>query len=94
MSKEKNTNKTKKVGTKKTTPKKTTPKKNVLETGTVLHYNPSRKMGYIRVERTNEDVLVSKSGLIDEIKENDKVTFKLKPSNKGPVAYEVRVVKV
>lgn len=59
------------------------------ETGRVKFYDEAKGFGFITVERTNEDVFVHVSGLIDEIKEDDEVKFRVVESKKGLTAVDV-----
>ncbi|MCA9381339.1 cold shock domain-containing protein, partial [Candidatus Dojkabacteria bacterium] len=43
--------------------------------GTVKFFNKSKGFGFITADDTKEEIFVHISGLIDDINENDKVTF-------------------
>lgn len=60
--------------------------------GKVAFFNDSKGYGFINEEETQERYFVHINGLIDEVKENDKVTFELEKGPKGMNA--VRVKKV
>jgi CspA family cold shock protein len=62
-----------------------------LRTGVVKFYIDEKLFGFITDDQTGEEVYVPVSGLIDEIKKNDKVTFVLSEGNKGREAIEVRI---
>lgn len=57
--------------------------------GTVKFYNDQKGYGFIKVEGTGEEVFVHATGLLDEIKENDRVSFDLKDGKKGLNAFDV-----
>lgn len=61
--------------------------------GTVKFFNETKGFGFINDSETGKDVFVHVSGLVDKIKENDKVTYELKDTPKGPSATEVRIVR-
>ena len=63
-----------------------------VKTGTVKFFNESKGFGFISSEETQEDYFVHVSGLIDEIREGDKVEFDLKEGRKGLNAVEVKVL--
>lgn len=60
---------------------------------TVKFYIDEKLFGFLIDEETGEEVHVPVAGLIDEIKKNDKVTYRVENGKKGPEAVEVRVVK-
>ncbi len=63
-----------------------------MNTGTVKFFNESKGFGFITEEGTNNEHFVHISGLIDDIRENDKVEFELKQGKKGINAVNVRVL--
>ncbi len=62
-----------------------------MKKGTVKFFNYEKGFGFINSDETGEDIFVHKTGLIDQIKENDKVEFEVKQGNKGMNAVDVRV---
>ena len=60
--------------------------------GTVKFFNDSKGFGFIVDEETGKDIFVHVSGLVDEVKENDEVTFDVAEGRKGPNAVDVRLV--
>ena len=63
-----------------------------MHTGTVKFFNGTKGFGFIKEDDTNEEHFVHVTGLIDEIREDDKVEFELKQGNKGLNAVNVRVI--
>ena len=63
-----------------------------MKTGTVKFFNDTKGFGFIIDDETKQDFFVHVTGLIDEIREGDKVEFDLKEGQKGMNAIEVRVV--
>ncbi len=61
-------------------------------TGTVKFFNESKGFGFIVEDDSNTEHFVHVSGLIDEIREGDKVEFELKEGRKGLNATDVKVV--
>jgi CspA family cold shock protein len=60
-----------------------------MQSGTVKFFNETKGFGFITVDGSNQDVFVHVSGLVDEIRENDKVTFEVTQGKKGPNAVNV-----
>jgi CspA family cold shock protein len=61
-------------------------------TGTVKFFNESKGFGFIVEDDSNTEHFVHISGLIDEIREGDKVEFELKEGRKGLNATDVKVI--
>jgi CspA family cold shock protein len=62
-----------------------------MQKGTVKFFNQTKGFGFIQTDGSNQDVFVHVSGLIDEIRENDKVTFQVEEGRKGPNAVNVEL---
>lgn len=63
-----------------------------METGTVKFFNEEKGYGFIKHDDSEQEFFVHKSGLIDQIRENDSVEFEIKQGPKGMNAVDVRVV--
>jgi CspA family cold shock protein len=61
-------------------------------TGTVKFFNSEKGFGFIKHDDSNKETFVHASGLIDEIKENDKVEFDLQNGKKGMNAVNVKLI--
>ena len=61
-------------------------------TGTVKFFNSEKGFGFIRHDDSSKETFVHASGLIDEIKENDKVEFDLQNGQKGMNAVNVKLI--
>jgi CspA family cold shock protein len=59
--------------------------------GTVKFYNSEKGFGFIKPDDSSEDVFVHTTGLIDQIQENDKVTYELERGKKGMNAVRVKM---
>jgi len=59
--------------------------------GVVKFFNESKGFGFIKETGTEKEYFVHVSGLVDEIKEGDKVEFELKEGKKGLNAVNVKV---
>ncbi len=61
-----------------------------VRTGKVKFFNTDKGFGFIEQKNTGEEFFVHVNGLIDNIKENDSVTFELERGNKGMNAVRVK----
>ncbi len=61
--------------------------------GTVKFYIDEKLYGFLSDDETGAEVFVPVGGLIDEIKKNSKVTYRLQEGKKGPEAGEVKLRK-
>ena len=62
-----------------------------MKTGKVKFFNDSKGFGFIIDDETGKDYFVHVSGLIDEIRDEDAVTFELQEGKKGLNAVEVKL---
>jgi cold shock protein len=62
-----------------------------MSNGTVKFYNDSKGFGFIKESNSNKEYFVHSSGLKDNIKENDEVTFDLEQGKKGLNAVNVKL---
>lgn len=62
-------------------------------TGIVTFFNDSKGFGFIKDLKTQESIFVHVNGLIDEVKENNRVTFEVEKGLKGPIAVKVKIDK-
>ena len=60
--------------------------------GIVKFFNNSKGFGFIKSSESGEDIFVHSLGLIDEIRENDKVEFEVEQGQKGLNAVNVKVI--
>lgn len=65
--------------------------KQTMQTGTVKFFNETKGFGFIKPDEGGEDIFVHASGLIDQIRENDKVKFNVERGKKGLNAVNVEI---
>jgi len=63
-----------------------------MKEGTVKFFNNSKGFGFIKPTDSSEDIFVHESGLVDDIRENDKVQFDVEEGKKGLNAVNVKVI--
>lgn len=63
-----------------------------MSTGTVKFFNTTKGYGFIKDNESGNEYFVHVSGLIDDIKENDEVSFELQEGKKGLNAVDVKLV--
>ncbi|MEA3317253.1 MAG: cold shock domain-containing protein [Bacteroidota bacterium] len=63
-----------------------------MKKGTVKFFNNAKGFGFVIEDETKEEYFVHVSGLIDEIREDDKVEFELTEGKKGLNAVNVKVI--
>ncbi len=61
--------------------------------GRVTFFNDSKGYGFIKDKSSGDDIFVHVNGLIDNIMENDKVTFETERGPKGLNAVNVKVIR-
>jgi CspA family cold shock protein len=60
--------------------------------GTVKFFNNQKGFGFISQNDNRSELFVHASGLIDEIQENDQVSYDVAEGKKGPNAINVKLV--
>ncbi|MCJ0741748.1 MULTISPECIES: cold-shock protein [Pedobacter] len=63
-----------------------------MQEGTVKFFNVTKGFGFIIPTNGGPEVFVHSTGLIDEIRENDKVQFDVEQGRKGLNAVNVKVI--
>ena len=63
----------------------------MMNNGTVKFFNESKGYGFITPDDGGKDVFVHVNGLIDDIREGDKVNYETEEGRKGLNAVEVRL---
>jgi len=64
----------------------------IMNNGIVKFFNDTKGFGFIKDKKSEKEYFVHVSGLIDEVRENDEVTFDLQEGKKGLNAVNVRRV--
>jgi cold shock CspA family protein len=72
------------------TPKQENIVVDVTRKGTVAFFNEAKGYGFIKDEQTQESIFVHINGLVDAVKDNDKVTFETEQGPKGLNAVKVK----
>ena len=61
-----------------------------MKTGTVKFFNVSKGFGFIVVDGSGQELFVHVTGLVDQIRDGDKVTFDEQEGKKGLNAVNVK----
>jgi cold shock CspA family protein len=61
-------------------------------TGIVTFFNESKGYGFIKDQENHNSIFVHAKGLIDEIRDHDKVTFEIEMTPRGPSAIGVKLI--
>jgi CspA family cold shock protein len=64
-----------------------------MQEGTVKFFNETKGFGFIRPNDGSEDIFVHASGLIDRVRENDRVQFETERGKKGINAVRVQTIR-
>lgn len=62
-----------------------------MNTGKVKFFNDSKGYGFIKEDESEKEYFVHVSGLVDEIRQDDTVTFDLKEGKRGLNAINVKL---
>lgn len=60
-----------------------------MKEGTVKFFNETKGFGFVKETSTGQEYFVHVSGLVDQVRENDSITFELKEGKKGLNAVNV-----
>ena len=61
--------------------------------GIVKFFNQTKGFGFIREENSGTEYFEHATGLIDKVRENDRVNFELKEGRKGLNAVNVKLIQ-
>lgn len=61
--------------------------------GTVTFFNDSKGYGFIRDLESKQSIFVHANNLLEDVKENNLVSFEIVKAQKGPTAVQVRIYK-
>jgi CspA family cold shock protein len=64
-----------------------------MQEGTVKFFNVTKGFGFITPTNGGQDVFVHSTGLLDDIRENESVTYEVENGQKGVNAFNVRVAR-
>ncbi len=58
--------------------------------GTIKFFNEAKGFGFIKEDESDKEYFMHVSGLVDQVKENDSVSFELEEGRRGLMAVNVR----
>lgn len=62
-----------------------------MQSGTIKFFNETKGFGFVVNSATGEEVFVHVSGLVDQVREGDNVTFETQQGKKGLNAVNVQI---
>ncbi len=62
-----------------------------MPTGTIKFFNDAKGFGFIKPDNGAQDVFVHVSGLVNEVKEGDRVSYEVEQGKKGVNAVKVEL---
>ena len=62
-----------------------------MQSGKVKFFNETKGFGFIKENGTEKEYFVHVTGIVDQIRENDEVTFEVTDGKKGPNAVNVKL---
>ncbi len=62
-----------------------------MKEGVIKFFNEAKGFGFVKETGSDKEYFVHISGLVDKVRENDKVTFELKEGKKGLNAVNVKL---
>jgi CspA family cold shock protein len=62
-----------------------------MPTGTIKFFNEAKGFGFIKPDNGAQDVFVHVSGLVNEVKEGDRVSYEVEQGKKGVNAVKVEL---
>jgi len=65
----------------------------LMKNGTVKFFNDAKGFGFIKEDGSEKDIFVHVTGLIHEIRENDRVSFDVQEGKKGLNAANVKRIE-
>lgn len=63
-----------------------------MERGTVKFYNEKKGYGFITEDGSNREIFVHATGLVDSVRQNDKVEFETSEGKRGVNAINVKKI--
>ena len=63
-----------------------------MKTGVVKFFNVTKGFGFIKVDGSDQEIFVHVTGLVDQIRDEDKVSFEISEGRKGLNAINVKKV--
>jgi cold shock protein len=64
---------------------------NTMKKGKVKFFNFTKGFGFIKDDDSDNEYFVHSTGLVDQIRDNDSVTFDVESGRKGPNAVNVKL---
>jgi CspA family cold shock protein len=63
-----------------------------MKTGTIKFFNATKGFGFVKMDETDQEIFVHVTGLIDQVREEDRVSFDVVEGRKGLNAINVKKI--
>lgn len=63
-----------------------------MKTGTIKFFNATKGFGFVKVDESEQEIFVHVTGLIDQVSEDDRVSFEVVEGRKGLNAVNVKKI--
>lgn len=64
----------------------------LMKTGTIKFFNATKGFGFVKMDETEQEIFVHVTGLIDQVREEDRVSFDVLEGRKGLNAINVKKI--
>ncbi|MFN4123226.1 MAG: cold-shock protein [Flavobacteriales bacterium] len=63
-----------------------------MKTGTIKFFNNAKGFGFIKDDASNEEIFIHVTGLVDQVREADRVSFDVREGKRGINAFNVKKI--
>ena len=63
-----------------------------MKTGTIKFFNATKGFGFVKMDESEQEIFVHVTGLIDQVREEDRVSFDVVEGRKGLNAINVKKI--
>jgi CspA family cold shock protein len=63
-----------------------------MKTGTIKFFNNAKGFGFIKDDESNEEIFIHVTGLVDQVREADRVSYDVRDGKRGINAFNVKKI--